>query len=100
MKQRHQGRTTPDTMGIKDTIKRIFALPFIGLIRFYQICISPLKPASCRFTPTCSQYGLEAFKKHGLVKGFYLTARRILRCHPWGGSGYDPVPEEFHFFKR
>ena len=61
-------------------------------IYFYRICISPLTPPSCRFTPTCSAYAVEAIKKHGPVKGFYLTVRRILKCHPWGGSGYDPVP--------
>ncbi len=61
-------------------------------IRFYQICISPLTPPACRFTPTCSQYAVEALKKHGPLKGLYLALRRILRCHPWGGSGYDPVP--------
>lgn len=53
---------------------------------------SPLTPPSCRFTPTCSAYAVEAIKKHGPVKGLYLAVRRILRCHPWGGSGYDPVP--------
>ncbi|MDE6139522.1 MAG: membrane protein insertion efficiency factor YidD [Alistipes sp.] len=68
------------------------ALPLIVLVRFYQYCISPLKPPSCRFTPTCSQYALEALRKHGLIKGTWLTVRRLLRCHPWGGSGYDPVP--------
>ena len=73
-------------------LKKILSLPFIGLVRFYQICISPLKPASCRFTPTCSAYAIEALRKHGPIKGLYLTVRRILRCHPWGGSGYDPVP--------
>lgn len=72
--------------------RRIIALPFILLIRFYQTCISPLTPPACRFTPTCSQYGLEALRKHGLIKGGWLTLKRILRCHPWGGSGYDPVP--------
>ena len=72
----------------------------LWLIRFYRGAISPLFPASCRFTPTCSQYGLEAFRKHGPIKGLYLTVRRLLRCHPWGGSGYDPVPEEFHFFPK
>lgn len=73
-------------------LKKISISPFIGLIRFYQICISPYKAPSCRFTPTCSQYALEAFRKHGPFKGLYLTVRRLLRCHPWGGSGYDPVP--------
>ena len=81
-------------------IKNILIAPAVLLIKFYQLFISPLTPPSCRYTPTCSQYGLEAFRKHGPVKGLYLTTRRILRCHPWGGSGYDPVPEEFHFFKR
>ena len=76
-------------------IRKALSWPFIMLIRFYQVCISPLKPASCRFTPTCSQYGLQAFCKHGPIKGFILTAWRILRCNPWGGSGYDPVPDEF-----
>ena len=73
-------------------IRKVVILPFVFLIRFYQICISPLKPGSCRFTPTCSHYALQAFRKHGVIKGLYLTVRRILRCHPWGGSGYDPVP--------
>lgn len=63
------------------------------LIRFYQIAISPYFPSSCRYTPTCSQYGIEAFKKHGFFKGFWLTARRIGSCHPWSKGGYDPVPE-------
>ncbi|MFI3321108.1 MAG: membrane protein insertion efficiency factor YidD [Rikenellaceae bacterium] len=62
------------------------------LIRFYQLSISPLFPPSCRFTPTCSAYSLQAYRKHGFFKGTYLTIRRISRCHPWGGSGYDPVP--------
>lgn len=65
---------------------------FIGLIRLYQICISPYFPASCRFVPSCSQYGIEAFQKHGFFKGLWLTVKRIAKCHPWGGSGYDPVP--------
>ncbi|WP_395047932.1 membrane protein insertion efficiency factor YidD [Flavobacterium sp.] len=62
------------------------------VVRFYQIVISPLTPATCRFTPTCSHYTAEALQKHGLFKGGYLGARRILSCHPWGRSGYDPVP--------
>jgi putative membrane protein insertion efficiency factor len=73
-------------------LKSVLIFPFWLLIKIYQICISPLKPPSCRFTPTCSTYAIEALKKHGPVRGLYLTVRRILRCHPWGGSGYDPVP--------
>ena len=61
-------------------------------IAFYQTCISPFTPASCRFTPTCSQYAKEAIIKHGPFKGLWLALKRLLRCHPWGGSGYDPVP--------
>jgi len=61
-------------------------------IYFYKYCISPLTPASCRFTPTCSEYALQAIKKYGPFKGGYLAIRRILRCHPWGGEGFDPVP--------
>ena len=64
----------------------------LALIWFYRTCISPLKPPTCRFTPTCSQYAVEAIKKHGPFKGGWLALRRILRCHPFGGSGYDPVP--------
>ena len=72
--------------------RRVAIFPFVALVRFYQLCISPLTPAACRFTPTCSQYALEALRKHGLIKGLWLTVRRLVRCHPWGGSGYDPVP--------
>ena len=61
-------------------------------IRFYQKYLSPLKRVHCPYTPTCSQYALEALRKHGLLKGSWLTLRRLSRCHPWGGSGYDPVP--------
>ena len=72
-------------------------LHFIGWllilpIRFYQKFISPLTPPTCRFTPTCSQYAIEAIRKHGPFKGLALAVWRILRCNPWGGSGYDPVP--------
>ena len=63
-----------------------------ALVKFYQLCISPFTPPSCRFTPTCSQYALEALRKYGPLKGLWLTLRRLARCHPWGGSGYDPVP--------
>ena len=66
-------------------IKTIIAEALILPIKFYRRCISPI-------TPTCSQYAIEALRKHGPIKGLYLAVRRILRCHPWGGSGYDPVP--------
>ncbi|WP_290841152.1 membrane protein insertion efficiency factor YidD [Flavobacterium sp.] len=69
-------------------------LPFELLIRFYRAAISPFTPASCRFYPTCSKYFLEALQIHGLFYGTYLGVRRILSCHPWGRSGYDPVPRE------
>lgn len=75
------------------TLKAVLSFPFIALIKLYQWLISPLLgPSKCRFTPTCSQYGLEAFKKYGPIKGFWLTLKRIGRCHPWGGHGHDPVP--------
>lgn len=64
----------------------------IFLVRFYQVVVSPLKPPSCRYTPTCSQYALEALKKYGAFKGGWLAIKRISSCHPWGGSGYDPIP--------
>ena len=65
---------------------------FIYLVRFYQVAISPLKPPTCRYTPTCSQYTLEALQKYGFFTGGWLAIKRICSCHPWGGSGYDPVP--------
>ena len=73
-------------------MRRFFVWLLILPIKFYQRCISPMTPPSCRFKPTCSQYAIEALRKHGVFKGLYLAVRRILRCHPWGGSGYDPVP--------
>ncbi len=65
----------------------------IGLIRLYQHALSPLFPPSCRYTPTCSVYAVEAIRRHGVFKGVWLALRRLSRCHPWGGSGYDPVPD-------
>lgn len=64
----------------------------ILLIKIYQKAVSPWTPATCRYNPTCSSYSIDAFQKHGLWKGFVLTIKRIGSCHPWGGSGYDPVP--------
>lgn len=73
---------------------KILAIPFIWLVRFYQAAISPYTPSSCRYSPTCSSYALEALQKHGFFKGGKLAIKRIGSCHPWGGSGYDPVPEK------
>lgn len=64
----------------------------IAPIRLYQLAISPMLPPSCRYRPTCSHYAIEALARHGPVKGGWLALRRIARCHPWGGAGYDPVP--------
>jgi putative membrane protein insertion efficiency factor len=72
--------------------KKMATRPLIGLIKIYQWVISPLLGPSCRYTPTCSQYALEALQKYGPVKGSWLAFKRIMRCHPWGGHGPDPVP--------
>lgn len=74
-------------------MKKIITYPFILLIKGYQGFISPLLPSSCRYTPTCSHYAIEALQTHGLLKGGWLAAKRIGSCNPWGGSGYDPVPQ-------
>lgn len=73
-------------------MKSLLASFFIVIIRFYQLAISPYLPSSCRYSPTCSAYGIEALKKHGPFKGGWMTLKRIASCNPWGGSGYDPVP--------
>lgn len=65
----------------------------IALVRFYQSAISPWFPASCRYHPTCSAYAADAIRRHGSLRGVYLSVRRVARCHPWGGYGYDPVPQ-------
>lgn len=65
----------------------------IAMVRFYRAAISPWTPAACRYNPTCSAYTLEALEKHGALRGGWMGMKRILRCHPWGGSGWDPVPE-------
>ena len=76
------------------SITKIVAIPFIWIVRFYQAAISPYTPSSCRYTPTCSHYTIEALQKHGILKGGKFAIKRIFSCHPWGGSGYDPVPEK------
>ncbi|HQV76953.1 MAG TPA: membrane protein insertion efficiency factor YidD [Chitinophagales bacterium] len=74
-------------------IQQIITFPLIAIIKIYKYSISPLLGVNkCRYQPSCSTYAIEALKKHGLFKGSYLAAKRILSCHPWGGSGYDPVP--------
>ncbi|MDA3859661.1 MAG: membrane protein insertion efficiency factor YidD [Melioribacteraceae bacterium] len=75
------------------TLLKIIAWPFIILVKVYQIFISPLFPSSCRYTPSCSHYTIEALGKHGLFKGGWLSIKRIASCNPWGGSGHDPVPK-------
>ncbi len=75
-------------------MKRILLAPFFFLIKVYQRFISPFTPATCRYQPTCSHYAKEALEKHGLWRGGRLAIKRILSCHPWGGSGFDPVPEK------
>ena len=76
----------------KMNFKKIIIFPFVFLIRFYQTAISPFTPSVCRYSPTCSQYSIESLQKHGLLKGSWLAAKRIISCNPWGGKGYDPVP--------
>lgn len=76
----------------RDVVKRLPAIVAIGMIMFYRAAISPLFPSCCRFVPTCSEYGLIAFKRYGFKKGFVLTAKRLIKCHPGGPHGYDPVP--------
>ncbi|MCH7783792.1 MAG: membrane protein insertion efficiency factor YidD [Bacteroidetes bacterium] len=75
-------------------MKRILTYPFVILIRGYQILLSPIFPSTCRYHPTCSQYSIEALRTHGLFKGGWLALKRISNCHPWGGSGHDPIPKE------
>ncbi|WP_394333575.1 membrane protein insertion efficiency factor YidD [Maribacter ulvicola] len=77
---------------MKISLKKILIAPFVFLVRLYQVAISPYTPATCRYSPTCSQYTLEALKKHGLFKGGWMATKRIFSCNPWGGKGYDPVP--------
>ena len=73
---------------------RVLGLALRGMIRAYQLLVAPVLPPSCRFYPTCSHYAAEAVERHGPWQGARLALRRLLRCHPWGGFGYDPVPTE------
>ena len=73
---------------MKKLLTKILLLP----IYFYKYSISPMLPPSCRYVPTCSEYAIEALKKYGPIKGVWLAIKRLSRCHPWGGHGYDPVP--------
>lgn len=73
-------------------MNKLITYPFVLLIKIYQYTLSPLLPDACRYSPTCSQYGIEALQKHGLIKGLWLTIKRFLSCNPWGGHGHDPVP--------
>jgi hypothetical protein len=75
-------------------VSRLLSLPLLGLVWLYRVVVSPLLGANCRYQPTCSEYARVALQRYGAFRGSLLIARRIGRCHPWGGSGYDPVPEE------
>jgi len=81
-----------DSKQIYNIIIKTITFPFIIVIKIYQVLISPFFVSSCRYTPTCSHYTVEALKKHGIFKGGWLGIKRISKCHPWGGSGHDPVP--------
>ena len=84
--QKHQGAFS----GLHSLMITLILLPFHG----YRLLISPLLGANCRFAPSCSAYAIEAIQLHGIIKGGYLTAKRLGKCHPWGGSGVDPVPKK------
>ena len=75
-------------------MNKLLTSPIILFIKFYQTLISPLLGSNCRFQPTCSEYCIESLKKWGLLKGLYFSVKRISKCHPWGGKGYDPVPKK------
>ncbi len=75
---------------------RLLALPLMGMVKLYQLLLSPLLPGACRFTPSCSEYGMEALRRFGAFRGGMLTLKRLFSCHPWGGHGHDPVPEHNH----
>lgn len=84
----------------RQTSRNPAVLLLSGLVHLYRLVLSPLLGPSCRFQPTCSEYALDALSKHGAARGAWLMLRRMLRCHPWGGSGWDPVPEPGHTQER
>ena len=75
-----------------NTVRYMLAWPLVQIVRLYRFAISPWFGANCRFDPTCSSYAIEALQVHGALKGTWLAVKRMGRCHPWGGAGYDPVP--------
>ena len=75
-------------------LNKIITFPLILIIRGYQLIISPILGSNCRFMPTCSEYAMESLKAYGLIKGVFLTIKRIGKCHPWGSNGYDPIPNK------
>jgi putative membrane protein insertion efficiency factor len=77
----------------RQSLRKVATLGLQAVIRSYQLVLSPVLPPSCRYLPSCSDYAAEAIGRHGAFVGVGLAARRLARCHPWGGSGYDPVPE-------
>ncbi len=79
-------------LSIKLFISNLFKLLFINIIKIYQRFVSPYFPSSCKFSPTCSKYGIDAINKYGVLKGSVLTVKRILKCNPWSKGGYDPIP--------
>jgi len=88
------GSKRNDSAHAKSKVNMILVFPFLTIIKFYKLCISPMLPPACRFTPTCSDYALLALRRHGLVYGLFLSVYRILRCQPFCKGGYDPVPEK------
>ena len=83
-----------------NAIGRVLAWPLLALVWLYRITISPWLGANCRYAPSCSEYALEALREHGAFRGSWLAAKRIGRCHPWGGSGYDPVPGKYEIDEK